>query len=186
MKKGKSINKAGILCPACNSDESKIFASRRVGGNIRRERECLECGFSFYTCENILLDDCKFFIETAKGTVQKKTFAQIKEDISRYIVSDEDSSDIYSNITQWILKWRSTETAGTKLYRTKKVVTLPEDKYKKLIMAGISIINSDIGTVYYLNEISTQRGKNKKKTTELNKISDEIQEYINDLNNFNN
>lgn len=44
-----------MLCPSCNSDNSKVLESRTTekGQSIRRRRECLDCGHRFTTYERI-------------------------------------------------------------------------------------------------------------------------------------
>lgn len=44
-----------MLCPSCNSDNSKVLESRTTekGQSIRRRRECLDCGYRFTTYERI-------------------------------------------------------------------------------------------------------------------------------------
>ena len=40
-------------CPFCNTDDTKVIDSRLVadGGQVRRRRECVECGERFTTYE---------------------------------------------------------------------------------------------------------------------------------------
>lgn len=43
-----------MRCPSCNFPESKVIDSRRTEDEeIRRRRECLECGFRFTTYEKM-------------------------------------------------------------------------------------------------------------------------------------
>jgi transcriptional repressor NrdR len=44
-----------MRCPKCGAFEDKVVDSRvaRDGSNIRRRRECIECGFRFTTYEEI-------------------------------------------------------------------------------------------------------------------------------------
>lgn len=42
-----------MLCPSCNSTDSKVTDSREVGDAIRRRRECAACGSRFTTFERV-------------------------------------------------------------------------------------------------------------------------------------
>ena len=47
-------------CPKCASTETKVVDSRSTtepAGNIRRRRECLDCGHRFSTVEQVLRED---------------------------------------------------------------------------------------------------------------------------------
>lgn len=176
-----SKNSLGIICPACQCAETKILGSRRMPSRLKRERECLNCGFLFYTNEEILFDDSKIFIETTKGTVQKKTFIQIKADISKYLISDEDIQFVYNNVINWILNWQTKKEEKNKLYRLKKVATLPEKEYKKLVMATMMIINPDIATVFYLTEIATKKSQKVSRAEDLSKILEEVRPYMEEI-----
>lgn len=48
-----------MRCPKCTSIEDKVIDSRivREGVNIRRRRECLECGHRFSTTETVVRED---------------------------------------------------------------------------------------------------------------------------------
>ena len=48
-----------MRCPKCTSNDTKVVDSRSPGegSNIRRRRECNECGHRFSTLEQILSDD---------------------------------------------------------------------------------------------------------------------------------
>lgn len=42
-----------MKCPKCNSAKSKVNDSRDHCDNIKRRRECLQCGFRFNTIETV-------------------------------------------------------------------------------------------------------------------------------------
>lgn len=48
-----------MRCPKCSSNDTKVVDSRspREGSNIRRRRECNECGHRFSTLEQVLSED---------------------------------------------------------------------------------------------------------------------------------
>lgn len=54
---GKIIKNVRV-CPACGSQQVKIYNSREHGGTFRRSRECLACGHRYQTAE-IAVDDLK-------------------------------------------------------------------------------------------------------------------------------
>jgi transcriptional repressor NrdR len=61
-----------MICPHCSHEDSKVTDSRTVNGNIRRRRQCLDCGFRFTTYERI---------QTANLVIIKKD--QRREEFSR-------------------------------------------------------------------------------------------------------
>lgn len=50
-----------MFCPACGHQETKVTDSRvnNQGTNIRRRRQCLDCGFRFSTIEELIILDLK-------------------------------------------------------------------------------------------------------------------------------
>ena len=48
-----------MQCPKCISTDTKVVDSRSTdpGSNIRRRRECIECGHRFSTLEQVLSED---------------------------------------------------------------------------------------------------------------------------------
>jgi transcriptional repressor NrdR len=45
-----------MLCPYCNTSETKVTDKRDCGSMTRRRRECLKCGKRFTTYERVELD----------------------------------------------------------------------------------------------------------------------------------
>ena len=40
-----------MICPHCEADDSAVEATRKEGGNVRRQRGCNACGRTFTTLE---------------------------------------------------------------------------------------------------------------------------------------
>jgi len=68
---------AGVFCPACQADETKVVDSRvaEEGAAVRRRRQCLSCGHRFTTFERV--DEVPLVVHKGDGSVQPFDRAKI-------------------------------------------------------------------------------------------------------------
>ncbi len=61
---------AGVFCPSCHADESKVVDSRvaEEGAAIRRRRQCLSCSHRFTTFERI--DHAPLTVLKSTGSIE--------------------------------------------------------------------------------------------------------------------
>lgn len=46
-----------MICPECESSTLKIYDSRHTTYAVVRKRNCISCGFRFYTTENYMSEE---------------------------------------------------------------------------------------------------------------------------------
>ena len=73
---------AGVYCPACQADETKVVDSRvaEEGTAVRRRRQCLSCGHRFTTFERV--DEVPLVVVKSDGTRRPFDRAKIAQGVA--------------------------------------------------------------------------------------------------------
>ena len=88
-----------MLCPYCNSSETKVTDKRDSGSESRRRRECLKCGKRFTTYERVELD---MYVIKKDGKRERfsrdKLFKGIENNLQKRPFSSEQINSIVDDI----------------------------------------------------------------------------------------
>lgn len=103
-------------CPHCDDDSTRVIDTRETGENeIRRRRECGDCGERFTTYERIESPSLRVVKED--GDTERFDRSKIREGVehacSKRPVSDEDIDDLIDQVESEIRK-EHTDTVSSK------------------------------------------------------------------------
>ncbi|MCA9378888.1 transcriptional repressor NrdR [Candidatus Dojkabacteria bacterium] len=102
-----------MLCPFCNSENSKVVDKRdnRDQGVTRRRRECEDCGKRFTTYERV--ENINLYVIKRSGKIEEFDREKLKRGIMRAVkkrkLPDEQIEELVLGIEQTLLNHESTE-----------------------------------------------------------------------------
>ena len=93
-----------MICPSCRHDDSRVIDSRPVedGTQIRRRRECLECGHRFSTTETLVRDNLVVVKRDGRKAVfeRDKLRRSLKIALQKRPVTDDQLDHMISGIVR--------------------------------------------------------------------------------------
>lgn len=106
-----------MLCPYCNSSESKVTDKRDSGNESRRRRECLKCGKRFTTYERVELD---LSVIKKDGKREKfsrgKLYEGIAKNLEKRPFSSEEIDKIVSDVEAQVYRFaKDRDIASSKI-----------------------------------------------------------------------